>query len=201
MCADGTVLGDPMSVAVTNAIIDLGWQPPKIRGRWDLLPLVAMAEGDRPAMIELPANLRKLVNIRHPKYIAEFERLDLKWVAFPALTRLGFDIGGVQYTAAPFIGWYVYPCISCCPPNSSHNTRFMDAEIGVRDLADSFRYNALPDIIDALGLAGDKLHGDIEVFEDLPEYEKLSMLVGYFALEGATTVSDCMLASHELKRN
>ncbi|KAL9077431.1 MAG: hypothetical protein Q9161_000276 [Pseudevernia consocians] len=158
----GTVLGDPMSVELTNAMIDLGWQPPEPKGRWDLLPLVAMAEGDRPAMIELPADLRKLVDIRHPKYKAEFERLDLKWVAFPALTRLGFDIGGVQYTAAPFIGW------------------FMDAEIGVRDLADSFRYNALPDIIDALGLARDKLHGNIEVFDDLPEYEKLSMLVCYF---------------------
>ena len=53
----------------------------------------------------------------------------------------------------------------------------MDAEIGVRDLADSFRYNVLPDIIDTLGFAREKLHGDVEVFEDLPEYEKLSMLV------------------------
>lgn len=52
----------------------------------------------------------------------------------------------------------------------------MDAEIGIRDLADSFRYNVLPDIIDALGLYRDKLHSDVEVFEDLPEYEKLSML-------------------------
>ena len=127
---DGTVVGDPMSVEVTEAIMDLGWQPPEPKGRWDLLPLVAMAEGDctyiselflhtplsssakselcvGPAMIELPADLRKLVRIGHPSYATEFERLDLKWVAFPALTRLGFDIGGVQYTAAPFIGWYV----------------------------------------------------------------------------------------------
>lgn len=56
----------------------------------------------------------------------------------------------------------------------------MDAEIGVRDLADSFRYNALPDIIDTLGFAREKLHGDFEDFEDLPEYEKLSMLVSRF---------------------
>ena len=104
----GVSLGDPMSVNLTNAMIDLGWQPPEPKGRWDLLPLVAMAEGDRPAMIELPAELRKLVNIRHPKYTTEFENLDLKWVAFPALTRMGFDVGGVQYTATPFIGWYVY---------------------------------------------------------------------------------------------
>lgn len=104
---DGTVVGDPMSVEVTEAIMDLGWQPPEPKGRWDLLPLVAIAEGDSPAMIEIPEKLARLVNIRHPTFTAEFERLDLKWVAFPALTRLGFDIGGVQYTAAPFIGWYV----------------------------------------------------------------------------------------------
>ena len=117
---EGTVLGDPMSVEITNAMIDLGWQPPEPRSRWDILPLVAMAEGDLPAMIELPADLRKLVNIRHPRYSTEFERLDLKWVAFPALTRLGFDIGGVQYTAAPFIGWYA--CSSTLyPPLSSQS--------------------------------------------------------------------------------
>ena len=103
----GAVLGDPMSLEITNAMIDLGWRPPEPRSRWDILPLVAMAEGDCPAMIELPADLRRLVNIRHPKYSTEFESLDMQWVAFPALTRLGFDIGGVQYTAAPFIGWYV----------------------------------------------------------------------------------------------
>ena len=60
----------------------------------------------------------------------------------------------------------------------------MDAEIGVRDLADSFRYNVLPNIIDALGFTRDKLHGDIEVFEDLPEYEKLSMLVCKIIMKG-----------------
>jgi nitric oxide synthase oxygenase domain/subunit len=64
-----------------------------------------MAEGDLPVIIELPEDLRKLVEIRHPKYSAAFQELDLKWVAFPALSRLGFDIGGVQYTATPFIGW------------------------------------------------------------------------------------------------
>ena len=75
----------------------------------------------------------------------------------------------------------------------------MDAEIGVRDLADSFRYNVLPDVIDDLGLARGKLQGDIEVFEDLPEYEKLSMMVRYFDIKGTATMSDCMFSSHEPK--
>lgn len=77
----------------------------------------------------------------------------------------------------------------------------MDAEVGVRDLADSFRYNALPEIIDALGLARDKLHGDVEEFEDLPEYEKLSMLVSHFGYKGAAIMSNSMFLSHELKRS
>ena len=53
----------------------------------------------------------------------------------------------------------------------------MDAEIGVRNLADSFRYNALPDVVQALGLADSKIGVIAESFEDLPEYERLQMLV------------------------
>ena len=54
--------------------------------------------------------------------------------------------------------------------------RFMDAEIGVRDLADSFRYNVLPDVVKALGLTEGKFGDGIEDFQDLPEFEKLAML-------------------------
>jgi nitric oxide synthase oxygenase domain/subunit len=85
--------------------MDLGWEPPSPKSRWDLLPVVAMAENDAPAIAELPDELRNLVSIEHPAYPAQFQKLDLKWYQFPALSRLGFDIGGVQYTAAPFIGW------------------------------------------------------------------------------------------------
>ncbi|KAL8946766.1 MAG: hypothetical protein Q9222_006878, partial [Ikaeria aurantiellina] len=153
---DGSILGDPMSAALTKSIIDLGWQPPSPKGRWDLLPLVVMADGDAPAMIEIPPDLSILVSIQHPKYRDEFQKLDLRWVAFPALTRLGFDIGGVQYTAAPFIGW------------------FMDAEVGVRDLADTFRYNVLPDVAKELGfLDNEDAATDLD---DMPEYQKLSVL-------------------------
>ena len=154
---DGTVLGDPSNVDLTAAIMELGWKPLQARGRWDLLPLVTMAEGDKPAMMEIPAPLSNLVNINHPQF-PSFAALNLKWKAAPALTRLGFDIGGVQYTAAPFIGW------------------FMDAEIGVRDLADTFRYNVLPDIAQAIGMTNGKLQDGIDSIEDLPEYEQLAIL-------------------------
>ncbi|KAL9596831.1 MAG: hypothetical protein Q9219_005545 [cf. Caloplaca sp. 3 TL-2023] len=155
---DGTILGDPMSVELTKAIMELGWQPPKSRTRWDLLPLVVIANDDVPVMIEIPSPLCNLVQIRHPRFEDGFKELDLRWVAAPALTRLGFDIGGVQYTAAPFIGW------------------FMDAEIGVRDLADTFRYNVLPDVARVLGLMEQHVNDSIESIDDLPEYERLSIL-------------------------
>jgi nitric oxide synthase oxygenase domain/subunit len=102
---DGSIVGDPASVELTKTIIDLGWKPPEVKSRWDVLPFVTMAEGDRPCIAELPTSLRKLVDIHHPQFPAEFKKLNLKWVPFPALTQLGFDIGGVQYTATPFVGW------------------------------------------------------------------------------------------------
>ncbi|GHP15259.1 nitric oxide synthase-like protein [Collybia sordida] len=188
---DGSILGDPTNVQLTNAIIELGWEPPHTRSRWDLLPIVTMAEGDLPVIAELPSHLRALVKIEHPQYYDAFEELDLKWVPFPALSRLGFDIGGVQYTAAPFIGW------------------FMDAEIGVRNLGDTFRYNALPDIVRALRLDEGALE-DVDSFEDLPEYQQLAMLsraqtelnyaVYHSFLREKVTMSDSLTASMKWTR-
>ncbi|PIA90769.1 Nitric oxide synthase-like protein [Cercospora beticola] len=150
---DDTILGDPANVALTEAIIELGWQPPQLRTQWDLLPLVTMAEGDEPCITNISENDFPLVRIKHPDYELAFEKLGLRWVAAPALSQLGFDIGGVQYTATPFMGW------------------FMDAEIGVRDLADSFRFNVLPKLVVALGWAEDE-----SSFERAPEHERLAKL-------------------------
>ncbi|TDZ20733.1 Nitric oxide synthase, inducible [Colletotrichum orbiculare MAFF 240422] len=147
---NGDVLGDPANVDLTTAITELGWKPPRVRSQWDLLPLVTMAEGEDPVITELPKDAFPLVHIRHPKHPG-LDNLGLRWVPAPALSRLGFSIGGVQYTATPFIGW------------------FMDAEIGVRNLADSFRYNALPQIAKAIGL----VDGEVD---DLPDYERLAVL-------------------------
>lgn len=99
---DGTIIGDPANVDLTKAIIDLGWQPPSIRTQCDLLPLVTMAEGDKPVLTELPKERFPLVHITHPYHELQFAKLGLRWVPAPVLSRFGFDIGGVQYTAAPF---------------------------------------------------------------------------------------------------
>jgi nitric oxide synthase oxygenase domain/subunit len=152
---DGSILGDPLNVELTDSIIELGWTPPVKKSRWDILPIVTMAEGDAPYLMELPIELKRTVQISHPRYEQQFRQLDLRWVVAPALSRFGFDIGGNQYTATPFIGW------------------FMDAEIGVRNLADSFRYNVLPDIVKALQLTDES---DRE-FDDQPEYMRMLALV------------------------
>lgn len=54
----------------------------------------------------------------------------------------------------------------------------MDAEIGVRNLADTFRYNVLPDVVKELHLDDGALK-EVDAFEDLPEYQQLAMLVCY----------------------
>lgn len=149
---DGTILGDPARKQITQDIIALGWTPPCPKTKWDILPIVAMAENDEPAIGILPKEITELVHITHPSY-PTIDSLNLNWVKFAALSRLGFDIGGVQYTASPFIGWW------------------MDAEIGVRNLADTFRYNALPSIVKAIGWKETSTP-----FEDLPEHERLLWL-------------------------
>lgn len=54
-----------------------------------------------------------------------FRDLDLKWYCVPGVSSMMLDVGGIEFTACPFNGWY------------------MGTEIG-RDFADSNRYNKLP---------------------------------------------------------
>lgn len=54
----------------------------------------------------------------------DFDDLNLKWYALPAVSSLCLDIGGIEFPAIPFNGWY------------------MGTEIG-RNLGDCNRYNLL----------------------------------------------------------
>jgi nitric oxide synthase oxygenase domain/subunit len=109
-----------------------------------------MAGDDNPTFATLPPELTQLVSIEHPHY-PKIAGLGVKGCRFPALSRLGFNMGGVQYTASPFIGW------------------FMDAEIGVRNVADTFRYNVLPHAAKAVGWNSP----DHTFDDDLPDHERL----------------------------
>ncbi|WP_239614603.1 nitric oxide synthase oxygenase [Cohnella mopanensis] len=125
------IIGDPASVAFTEAIMRLGWSGQGTK--YDILPLVIQINDDEPRLFPVPDSYIKEVELVHPD-IGNFADLNLRWYAVPILSDMQLEIGGIRYTAAPFNGWY------------------MGTEIGARNLADVERYNELPAIADKLGL-------------------------------------------------
>ncbi|XP_029469395.1 nitric oxide synthase, inducible [Rhinatrema bivittatum] len=133
---DGSILGDPASVEFTQLCIELGWRPKN--GRFDILPLLLQADGKDPELFEIPPDLVLEVSMEHPKY-EWFKELDLKWFALPAVSNMLLEVGGLEFPACPFNGWY------------------MGTEIGVRDFCDVQRYNILEEIGRRMGLETHRL--------------------------------------------
>lgn len=127
----GEVVGDPANADLTEVCQKLGWQGKG--GRFDVLPLVLQAAGGSPEVFTIPEDIVLRVKIKHPKY-KWFEELGLEWYALPAVSNMMLDVGGLQFTAAPFSGWY------------------MVTEIGTRDLGDVNRYNMLEQVAQKMGL-------------------------------------------------
>lgn len=128
---DGSVVGDPASVAFTRTCESLGW-----RGAgtpFDLLPLVVQIGERPPKWYELPRERVLEVPIRHPE-LDLFAEDEIRWYAVPIISEMRLEIGGLSYSAAPFNGWY------------------MGTEIGARNLADKDRYDLLPRVAAAMGL-------------------------------------------------
>ncbi|XP_031367225.1 nitric oxide synthase, salivary gland isoform X1 [Apis dorsata] len=128
---DGTIIGDPANIEFTELCMKLGWK--SARTRFDILPLILSANGHDPDYFDIPNELVLEVPLSHPTY-DWFEKLELKWFAVPAVSGMVFDCGGLEFTAAPFNGWY------------------MSTEIGSRDLCDVQRYNLLETIATHMGL-------------------------------------------------
>ncbi|XP_019362213.1 PREDICTED: nitric oxide synthase, brain isoform X1 [Gavialis gangeticus] len=128
---DGTILGDPANVELTEICIQQGWKAP--RGRFDVLPLLLQANGNDPELFEIPPELVLEVPIRHPKF-EWFKDLGLKWYGLPAVSNMLLEIGGLEFSACPFSGWY------------------MGTEIGVRDYCDNSRYNMLEEVAKKMNL-------------------------------------------------
>ncbi|NBJ68240.1 MULTISPECIES: nitric oxide synthase oxygenase [Clostridia] len=125
------IVGDPASVTFTKQCQELGW-----RGEgtaFDLLPLVIQVNHGKPEWIEIPNNIVIEVPINHPTEDI-FAGQDVKWYGVPIISDMRLEIGGLNYVAAPFNGWY------------------MGTEIGARNLADENRYNLLPLVAEQLGL-------------------------------------------------
>ncbi|XP_018567945.1 nitric oxide synthase, salivary gland isoform X2 [Anoplophora glabripennis] len=128
---DGSVIGDPLNVEFTEVCLKLGWK--STGGRWDILPLVLSANGHDPDYFDIPKEYVFEVPITHPT-LEWFEDLGLRWYVLPAVSNMMFDCGGIQFTAAPFNGWY------------------MSTEIGCRDLCDPQRLNMMETIALNMGL-------------------------------------------------
>ncbi|GAX53991.1 nitric oxide synthase oxygenase [Streptomyces olivochromogenes] len=95
---DGSVVGDPETVDLTEAVLRLGW-----RGRgteYDVLPLVIQWPGREPRLFDLPPDAVPEVRISHPDY-PWFERLGLRWHAFPTISNQVLELGGLRYPLAP----------------------------------------------------------------------------------------------------
>lgn len=130
---DGSVRGDPKNVLLTHTARQLGWRPAGGEGRFDVLPLIVATPDTPPVLRELPADAVLEVPITHDEWPALTE-LGLRWHAVPVISRMKLRIGGIDYPAAPFNGWY------------------MGTEIGARNLGDVQRYDMLPAIADLMGL-------------------------------------------------
>ncbi|KAJ8383900.1 hypothetical protein AAFF_G00213630 [Aldrovandia affinis] len=129
---DGNILGDPSKVEFT----EMGWKPKF--GLFDVLPLVLQADGGEPQLFEIPPELILEVPFTHPTY-EWFQDLQLRWYALPAVANMLLEVGGLEFSACPFNGWY------------------MGTEIGVRDLCDTQRYNILERVATRMGLQTQKL--------------------------------------------
>jgi len=127
------VLGDPKNLALTAEAIALGWQPPRVRTAFDLLPWVIIGRNERPAVFPVPAGLVREVALTHPT-LPWFADLALKWYVVPVVCDLALQIAGAEFPLAPFSGWY------------------MGTEIGSRNLGDEARYNLLPVVARRMGL-------------------------------------------------
>lgn len=128
---DSSILGDPKNLFFTREAKSLGWKAPGTA--FDLLPWILQKRGETPRLYPPPVEHALEVPLSHPN-LSWFTELGLRWYAVPVLSDMVLRIGGVDFPAAPFNGWY------------------LGTEIGSRDLGDSQRYNQLPILADRMGL-------------------------------------------------
>uniref|UniRef100_A0A2K5S104 Nitric oxide synthase 3 n=1 Tax=Cebus imitator TaxID=2715852 RepID=A0A2K5S104_CEBIM len=122
---EGSAPGAPLPAHSPQLCIQHGWTPGS--GRFDVLPLLLQAPDEPPELFLLPPELVLEVPLEHPT-LEWFAALGLRWYALPAVSNMLLEIGGLEFPAAPFSGWY------------------MSTEIGTRNLCDPHRYNILEDV-------------------------------------------------------
>ena len=116
------IIGDKGNVSFTQFCQSIGWKGKG--GRFDVLPLVLSGSDGIPHLFELPPEIVMKVKIEHPS-LSGIGEMNLEWYALPAVSGMLMEIGGIQFPACPFSGWYAV------------------TEIATRDLLDEQRYNLL----------------------------------------------------------
>lgn len=132
---EGSFIGDPAQEEFTGLCLKMGWKGSG--GAFDVLPLVIQCEREAPVLHEIPKEKVMEVELIHPE-LPWFRDLGLRWHALPLIADMMLEMGGIEYPAAPFNGWY------------------MLTEIGSRNLGDENRYNMLPAVARKMGLSTDK---------------------------------------------
>ena len=130
---DGSVLGDPRYVDFTALLGTYGWQHPTSPSAFDVLPWLIETEDELPQVVEVPGGTVLEVPVTHPD-LPWFGELGLRWHAVPVISNMRLRIGGVDYSCAPFNGFYLVD------------------EIATRNFGDVDRYNQLPAIAARMGL-------------------------------------------------
>ena len=130
---DGTVLGDPRYVDFTALLDSYGWQHPSPPSAFDVLPWLIETEQEMPRVVEVPGGTVLEVPVTHPG-LPWFAELDLRWHAVPVISNMRLRIGGIDYSCAPFNGFYLVD------------------EIATRNFGDVDRYHQLPAIAARMGL-------------------------------------------------
>ena len=128
---DGSIIGDPGNVEFTQFCQSLGWKGKG--GMFDYLPIIISGADGEPHWYQLPDDVVTRIPIRHQTNEA-INSFNLEWFGLPFVTGLMLEVGGIQFPASPFSGWYT------------------GAEIANRDLLDLQRYNLLKPIATRMGL-------------------------------------------------
>lgn len=126
------ILGDPRDEEFTQVLIERhGWKPPSPRTKWDPLPLLIQFDETKPPQIfQLPSQYVPIIHLEHPDHLG-FNALGLRWFAIAVVAGRELSIGGLVFTMAPFVGY------------------FMDMDL-VRDLTDPSRYDVCLAVAEAV---------------------------------------------------
>jgi nitric-oxide synthase len=174
---DGRVFGDPRNVGFTEQAVRLGWRPPAEPGAWDVLPWIVETAHEPPRVLAVPRRAVLEVPIVHPELPA-LAGLNLRWHAVPAITHMRLHIGGVDYSAAPFNGFY------------------LGDEVASRNLADAGRYDQVRDVARLMGLS---LGSDRTLWRDRAVVELNRAVLHSFDAAGVTVADHHSEARHFMR--